>query len=183
MKKWQHFVRDLRLMAIHHQDFDYLYGANGEILNTYDEAYRMCVKQWELYPAHFKQFVTDRGHSFEDLVERVKGKKVFDCSSLVLAFSQCEGDIYDFYVKNDMTSLGIKNHLRDITTIPDGYWGQVLWKDGHVGADVGNGLIIDDCCEFVGIREYRFDDATGIATNFKLSGKLPWLNYEGSINL
>lgn len=183
MKQWQHFVRDLRLMYIHKQDFDYLYNSNGEILDTYDKAYKLCKQNWELYPSHFEKYVTQKGYKFEDLVERVKGKKVFDCSSLILAFSQCQGDIYDFYVKNDMSSLGIKNNLRNITTIPDGLWGQVLWKEGHVGADVGNGLIIDDCCEFVGIREYRFDDADGRNTNFTLSGRLPWINYEGSINL
>ena len=183
MKKWQHFVRDLRLMMLEKDNFDYLYNSNGEILDTYDKAYKLCKQNWELYPAHFEKYVTAKGYKFEDLVERVKGKKVFDCSSLVLAFSQCEGDIYDFYVKQDMSSWGIRNKMIDLTSIPDGLWGQVLWREGHVGIDVGNGLIVDDACEFVGMREYRFDSPTAFATAFTDSGKLPWIDYTGSINL
>ena len=183
MKTWAHFVRDLRLMMIHHQDFDYLYNSNGEILRTYDEAYNAVKYNWELYPEHFEKYVTQQGYKFEDLVERLKGKKVFDCSSLVLAFSQSEGDIYDFYVKRDYSSSGIRDLLTDVTDIPSGLWGSVLWRPGHVGIDVGNGLIVDDACEFVGVREYRFDSADGIATAFTDSGRLPWIDYSGGINL
>ena len=183
MKTWAHFVRDLRLMYIHNNDFDYLYNTNGEILETYDDAYKCVKTNWELYPSHFEKYVTHQGYSFEDLVERVKGKKVFDCSSLVLAFSQCEGNIYDFYVKRDYSSSGIRDLLTDITDIPSGLWGSVLWKPGHVGIDVGNGLIIDDACEFVGIREFRFDAEDGRKTAFQDSGRLPWIDYSGGINV
>lgn len=183
MKKWQHFVRDLRLMLMHPQDFGYLYNSNGEILDTYDKAYLACKTNWELYPAHFEKYVTQQGYKFEDLVEYVKGKKVFDCSSLVLAFSQCEGDIYDFYVKQDMSSGTIRQKMYDVTSIADGLWGQVLWREGHVGIDIGNGIICDDACEFVGIRQYLWYSQEGYNTGFVDSGKLPWIDYTGSINL
>lgn len=183
MKTWYHFVRDLRLMYLHKQDFAYLYGANGEILKDYDAAYNMVKIQWETYPSHFEKYVLQQGYKFEDLVEHLKGKKVFDCSSLVLAFAQCQGNIYDFYVKQDYSSAGIRDLMTDVTSVPDGLWGSVLWKPGHVGADVGNGLIIDACCEFVDMRQYLWYDDAGLKTAFLDSGRLPWVSYEGGINL
>lgn len=183
MKTWYHFVRDVRNVYINKDKFAYLYGANGEILENYDQAYRMCQTLWELYPSHFEKYVTQQGYSFENLVDHVKGKKVYDCSSLVLACSQCEGNIMDFYVQRDYSSAGIRDLLTDITTVSDGLWGNVLWKPGHVGIDVGNGLIVDCACEFVDIREFFWYDEDGMKTAFTDSGRLPWIDYSGGISL
>lgn len=182
MKKWQHVVRDARLVYLNKEKFAYLYGANGERPRDYTEAFDLVKKMWALYPEHFENSVIKKGWTKEDLAWHILGKKCFDCSAFVCAVSQYEGDIMTMQVLRDYSSYGLHDVMTDITTVKNGPWGSVLWRPGHVAIDTGNGLAMDFANEFVDIREYRTVDKDPVCT-FEKSGRLPWVDYTGVINL
>lgn len=181
-KKWQHCVRDARLIYINKDKFAYLYGANGEKPKDAAEALELVNKLWKYYPTHFEDAVIKKGHTKEELIYHIIGKKCFDCSAFVCAVTQYEGDIMTMQVLRDYSSYGLRNIMTDITDIPSGSWGSVLWRPGHVALDTGNGLAMDFANEFVDIREYRSVDPDPLC-KFELSGRLPWVDYTGTINL
>lgn len=180
MKTWAHAVRDARLIYLNRDKFAYLYGANGEKPNTLAEAKRLVDSLWAAYPSHFQQYVINTGHTRNQLIYHIIGKICYDCSSFVCAVTQSEGSIYSLKVLKDYNSTMLKNSFTKTTSLADGVWGSVLWKQGHVGLDVGNGLCIDFAAEFVDCREYRFIDANS-PTKFTASGQVPWVDYTGSI--
>lgn len=180
MKKWYHVVRDARLIYLHRDDFAYLYGSNGERPKNRAEAEKLVNGLWSAYPEHFETWVIGQGYTKEDLIRHVTGRICFDCSAFVCAVTQSEGSIYDLTVKNDMSSYGLHNVATNKTTVADGLWGNLLWKQGHVAIDVGNGLAIDFGAEFADCREYRLIDPG--STKFTDSGRLPWVDYKNGIN-
>ena len=182
MKKWQHVVRDARLVYINRDKFAYLYGANGERPTDYAEAMELINKMWKYYPTHFEDAVIKRGHTKEELARHITGKKCFDCSAFICAVSQYEGDIMTMQVLRDYSSYGLHDAMSKKTSLQLGNWGSVLWRPGHVALDAGNGLAIDFANEFVDVREYRFVDPDPICT-FEISGELPWIDYKNAINL
>lgn len=181
-KKWQHCVRDARLVYLNKEKFAYLFGANGQKPKDYAEAKELVDIMWKYYPTHFENSVIKTGHTKEELINHIIGKKCFDCSAFVCAVTQYEGDIMTMQVLNDYSSSMLKNVFTKETTLMDGNWGAVLWKNGHVALDVGNGLCMDFANEFVDVREYRFTVEKPIC-NFAVSGELPWVDYTNAINL
>ena len=139
MKKWAHVVRDARLMYIHRDWFAYLWGANGEYIANIEQARDIVNRCFKMNPEHFTIFVLAKGYTLEDLAHHIVGKRVFDCSSSVCALTQSEGDIMDLEVVADMNSYMLKNNFVTETGLVEGCWGSILWKEGHVGIDVGNG--------------------------------------------
>lgn len=181
-KTWAHCVRDARLIYLHRDKFAYLYGANGEKPTTYAEAKALVDSLWAAYPSHFQQYVISAGKTKNQLIYHIIGKICYDCSSFVCAVTQSEGSIYNLKVQKDYNSTMLKQAFSKQTSLAEGYWGSVLWKQGHVGMDVGNGLAIDFAAEFVDCREYRFIDADS-PTKFACSGQVPWVDYSGAINV
>lgn len=180
-KKWQHCVRDARLVYLNRDGFAYLFGANGQKPRDYAEAEALVNVMWKYYPTHFESAVIRLGHTKEELIRHIIGKKCFDCSAFVCAVTQYEGDISTMQVINDYSSSMLKNVFTKETTLPEGNWGSVLWRNGHVAFDVGNGLCIDFANEFVDVREYRFNIEEPLC-KFTLSGELPWVDYTNAIN-
>ena len=180
MKKWYHVVRDARLIYLNRDRFAYLYGANGERPSTYGAAKALVDALWSAYPDHFEQWVIGQGKTRNQLIYHIIGKICYDCSSFVCAVTQSEADIYDLKVKTDYSSTSLHKLATDKTTPAAGLWGNVLWKQGHVAIDVGNGLAIDFGAEFADCREYRLSDPE--STKFTDSGSLPWVDYTNGIN-
>ena len=180
-KHWYHVVRDSRLVYKHRERFAYVWGANGECPKNYEEAKALVERCWRMNPEHFQQFVIEAGHTKEELIEHIIGKICFDCSGFVCAVTQYEGSIYDMRVLRDYNSTSLRSAFLYPTTPNDGLWGGILWKNGHVAVDGGNGFAYDFGAEFVDVREYRFVDAD-TPTVFTTSGQLPWVDYEFSVN-
>ena len=180
MKTWYHVVRDARLIYLNRDRFAYLYGANGECPKTYGEAKKLVDGLWSAYPSHFDQYVTKKGYTRNQLIYHVIGRICYDCSAFVCAVTQSEGDIYDLRVVTDYSSSTLHNLGKNRTTVANGLWGNMLWKQGHVAIDVGNGLAIDFGAEFADVREYRLSDPG--STVFTDSSSLPWVDYTDGIN-
>lgn len=180
MKKWYHVVRDARLIYLNRDRFAYLYGANGECPKTRAAAKKLVDGLWATYPTHFEAYVTQKGKTRDQLIDHIVGKICYDCSSFVCAVTQSEGDIYALKIKTDYNSTTLHSLATDRTTPAKGLWGGMLWKQGHVAIDVGNGLAIDFGAEFADVREYRMSDPA--STQFVDSGRLPWVDYRDGIN-
>lgn len=180
MKTWAHCVRDARLIYLHRDRFAYLYGANGECPQTYAEAKALVDSLWNVYPDHFQKYVINAGKTKNQLIYHIIGKICYDCSSFICAVTQSEGDIYHLKVVSDKNSTMLHSSCTIHTSLQAGLWGSLLWKNGHVGLDVGNGLAIDFAAEFVDCREYRFIDPN-TPTWFADSSPMPWVDYTGSI--
>jgi len=166
------FVRTnaVRLYA-NRESFAYLYGGNGEYIKDKDAARNIVNKMWAAYPAHFKKAVTDAGHSRDELIEHIAGKRVMDCSALVCYVSQ--GTNWGkLGVRYDLNSSGLISVCSDITTPSKGVCGGMLWKSGHVSIDVGGGAFVEAANEFLDIRMRNIPGA-----GFTKSGRLPWVNY------
>ena len=88
-KKWYHVVRDARLIFLHRDEFAYLYGSNGEKPETYEEAKKLVDLMWKIYPSHFEKNVIGTGHTREELIQHIIGKRCYDCSSFVCSVTQC----------------------------------------------------------------------------------------------
>lgn len=182
MKTWAHVVRDARLIYINRDRFAYLYGANGELPVTYGEAKKLVDALWSVYPDHFQKTVIERGYTKNQLIYHIIGRICYDCSSFVCAVTQSEGNIFALKVVNDMSSSMLHDACPTHTTLMAGKWGSLLWRNGHVALDCGNGLQISFDNEFLDCREYRFVDPNPIS-RFTDSSEMPWVDYTGSINL
>lgn len=149
----------------------YIYGGNGELLATRSAAENFVRRMWAQYPAHFKQTVTDTGHTIEQLIDHVTGCRVADCSGLVCLLTQ---GINPNAPKTpyDMASGSLYSVCTDITTPRKGVCGGMLWRSGHVGIDVGGGFEVEASNEFVDLRLLKISD-----TKFSKSGRLPWVDY------
>lgn len=182
-KTWAHCVRDARLIYLNRDRFAYLYGANGECPKTYAEAKALVTSLWNTYPSHFKATCTDKGYTQNQLIYHVIGKICLDCSSFICYVTQTEAsDIYHLKVTNDMNSTMLHNSCPKHTSLAQGNWGSLLWRNGHVALDVGNGLQISFDNEWLDCREYRFVDADS-PSKFTDSSEMPWVDYSGAINL
>lgn len=166
------FVRTNAIRLYANRDgFAYLYGGNGEYIKTKDEAAAIVARMWSAYPSHFQAAVIKTGHSRDELIEHITGKRVMDCSALVCYVSQ--GTAWGkLAVKYDLNSSGLITVSHDITTPARGVCGGVLWKSGHVGIDVSGGCFVEAANEFIDIRLRPISGA-----GFTKSGRLPWVDY------
>ena len=132
MKRWQDVVRTA-IDLYRSKRVAYLYGAFGETGSDI-----LVDRLWSQYPEHYKKYVTDRGHTKQELKLHVRGKQCFDCSGFV---SYCLG--LGYHANSD----ALRKMATDTTTPKNGYWGQMLWKKGHVGIDFF-GYVLECVSEF-----------------------------------
>lgn len=179
MKPWYEVVKQARYIYINRDKFAYLYGANGERPNTREEAEMLVSTLWNMYPTHFNKSVIGAGHTKEELINHIIGKKCFDCSAFICAVTEDEEHNFtDIVVQRDYNSTSLRNLFNKTTPLSQGVAGSVLWKNGHVALDTGNGIAIDFANEFIDVRAYHLTDM-----NFTVSGQLPWVDYTGSLNV
>lgn len=179
MKPWYEVVKQARYIYINRDKFAYLYGANGEVPKTREEAERLINTLWTLYPTHFAKSVSAKGYTKEQLIAHIIGKRCYDCSAFICAVTQDENhSFYNLVVQKDYNSAGLKNMFSKTTSLAEGVAGSILWKNGHVALDTGLGIAIDFANEFVDVRAYHLTEM-----GFLLSGQLPWVDYTGSLNV
>lgn len=171
LSDWYCVLNNAQRVFLNRDGFAYLYGGNGEYIRTKDEATAIVNKMWGLYASHFQASVIKTGHSKDELIEHIVGKRVLDCSALVCYVSQAT-DWTKLKVTYDLNSSGLITASHDITTPKDGIVGGVLWKSGHVGIDVGGDGFVEAANEFVDIRMRKISEA-----GFTKSGRLPWVAY------
>ena len=160
-KQWNHMRRDALIMYASKDKYAYLYGANGETGSA-----DLVNRLWAQYPDHFKQYVTDKGYTKQQLINHVSGKLCFDCSAFIC------------YISNapyDMNSTSLKDNFAVSRSPVSGTSGSVLWKSGHVALDIGSGMCIDFACEFVDMRLYQLSQG-----DFRISGELNFIDYTGT---
>ena len=171
MKTWSHVRKDALQIYSHKENYAYLYCANGEIGTT-----ALVNSLWNTYYDHFKKYVLDTGHTKEDLIKHVVGKKCYDCSSFICTITQSEYP--NLSISQDMNSTSLKKHFAVTRTPVEGTASSILWKKGHVALDLGSGMAMDFACEFVDMRLYPIADG-----NFTLDGELDYIDYTGTSNL
>lgn len=166
------YVRTLAVRLYNNrEEFAYLYGGNGEYIRTRDEAAAIVGRMWSAYPSHFKASVINTGHTRDELIDHIVGKRVVDCSALVCYVSQSK-NWGKLAVKYDLNSSGLITVSTDITTPKKGVCGGVLWRSGHVAVDVGGDTLVEAANEFIDIRMRSIAGA-----GFTKSGRLPWVDY------
>jgi hypothetical protein len=181
-KKWNAVMRDARWIYQNRERFAYLWGSNGECPRTYAEAKALVERCWAMNPAHFQESVINRGHTKDELARHITGKICYDCSSFVCAVTQSEGDIYHLKVVKDYNSSMLNAVMINVTTPALGTWSNVLWVEGHVAIDVASGMAIDFANEFIDCRQYIIVGENPVC-RFTRSGQLPWVDYEGALNV
>lgn len=135
----------------------YLYGGDGRICT---EEY---WKKWLLkYPKRIPEEKQEAIHDF------TIGKRVFDCSQLVVECCQCP----------DMSSSTLIKRcnpvLEDLSLGPEA---SILWKTGHVGLDIGKGWALDIPTEGQSVRVRRISEGGWVK-----SGQLwVYVNYKNAI--
>ena len=143
------------------EKYAYLYGGKGQ--QGTEENINAIINA---YPSYFKKYSADQ---IAQIKAFCKGKILFDCSGLV-----CEvlgiGDL-------DSGSLIKKCGA---TTIEDwgmdgkGTAGTLLWKQGHIGINRGDGTFIHIPTELHSIEAGRIADY-----NWTVCGKYPGIDYSG----
>lgn len=168
---WDYVRTNAVRMMANRDAFAYLYGGNGEYLATAGAAENMVRKMWAAYPSHFKSAVTNTGHTIEELIAHVTGKRVADCSGGVCWLTQGQAWT-DLAVRYDLSSSGLISVCTDVTTPAKGVCGSLLYKSGHVALDVGGGAFVELANEFLDVRLRPIAGA-----GFTKSGRLPWVSY------
>lgn len=171
LSDWDYVRTNAVRLYCNRDQYAYLYGGNGEYIPDRAAAEKIVSRLWSQYPSHFSKTVTGAGHTREELIQHIIGKRVMDCSALVCYVSQGT-DYHTLSVKYDMSSGGLINASKSVTTPAAGPCGGVLWKSGHVGIDVGGGCFVEAANEFIDIRLRNISEA-----GFTKSGQLPWVNY------
>lgn len=133
----------------------YLYGGDGRRAT---DAYIRSLAA--LYPAHYK------GIDLDKLVRHAKGAMAFDCSQLIVAFTNAP---------SDMSSGTLLGRCKERTTPAEGVEGSLLWKPGHVALDIGKGYCLEMVNEF---KDLQVNKISG--RGFMVSGRLPWVDYTGA---
>ena len=134
----------------------YLYGGDGRICT--EEYFEQWLKK---YPNRIAPADLDRIRDF------TIGKRVYDCSQLVITCFQCP----------DMTSAGLIKRCNPVTLdLSMGPEASVLYKKGHVGLDIGCGYAIDIPTEGQTVRVRRVNEG-----GWTQSGQLTiYCNYNGA---
>lgn len=150
MKKWDDVVKKALVMYVHRDQYAYLYGADGEIGSD-----ALVDQKVAAYPSYFA------GKNVAAIKEAVRGKTCYDCS----------GWIHTLFGAPDKSSGAIISDCIDVSTdLVAGVAGSVLWKNGHVGLDIGYGFCLDIPTELQEIRLRKISEC-----DWTKSGR--WTNY------
>ena len=132
MKRWDDVIKNALKMLVHADRYAYLFGCDGQIGTD-----ALVDKQVALYPDHF------RGMDIKALKDYVRGKWCYDCS----------GAVHTWFGAPDMYSGALINACTNVSSnLKAGVAGSVLYKNGHVGLDIGYGYFVHFPAEFRSIE-------------------------------
>lgn len=115
------------------ESWGYVYGTFGQILT--EKLLNYKLKQ---YPDNVKKYL-------EYIKNHYIGKRVADCVGLIKSYLWWDGSetVYDSATdKSADGTFELAKEKGPINTIPE-IQGICLWKKGHVGVYIGNGLVIE----------------------------------------
>lgn len=141
-------------------EYCYLYGGKGENIADHEDA----EKFFKSYPDYYKKYTPGQK---DMIVSDAIGKTAYDCSGFVChCGNQPERNskgIIDSCLPTTISDWGFDGH---------GTSGTVLWKEGHIGINRGDGTFIHMAKELGGIEVGRIADY-----DWTVCGKLPGIDY------
>lgn len=174
MKTWAQVLKDAHVMigaqlaALEKGErapYCYIYGGDGTIMT--EKKIRALVKKYG--KVHFDEMFKRTGKTVDDLVAHCVDKYGLDCSEFVCRVTGAP---------HDMNSAALIAACDLVTYPAAGVAGSVVWKNGHVGLDLGAGIVAEFCEEFTDIKMGLLKDR-----GFVKSGQLPWVDYRGASNM
>ena len=155
-KTWNKVIKNALYMLAHKNEYAYLYGCDGETGSD-----SLVDRQVATYPDHFK------GMDTQELKDYVRGKKCYDCS----------GAVHTWFGAIDQNSTALIGACKNVTTdLASGTAGNILWKKGHVGLDIGYGYFVHFPAEFHTIEIAKISEY-----DWQKSGQLTaYCKYEGA---
>lgn len=159
MKKWDEVIKEGLYMYVHKEGYAYFYGAKGQVLTE--------NVMNALISAEPKYFARYNDQQLQNIKNYSRGKIGFDCSGFVGKLTGCN------------TYSGAQfEQCKNKTDLVHGLAGNLVWKPGHIGIDIGYGYFLDMPCEGQSVRLGKLSEST-----FQQSGSLVnYVNYEGANN-
>ena len=156
MISWITVVKNGLNMLVHSGEYAYFYGAKGEKLD------RETMER--LYTTYQNRYAGWSTNEKERLFAYCEGKIGYDCSGFVGALT------------GDMSYSGAQiGHCLIKTTPQDGVAGSVLYKNGHVGIDIGYGYFLHMPAEFRTIEIGKISEY-----DWEKSGEHGYIDYIGA---
>ena len=138
----------------------YIYGAKGEHISSREIAEELI----NTYPDYFEKYTDSQK---EMIIADAVNKTAFDCSGFVCyCGKQPEKNskgIIDSCLPTTISDWGFDGH---------GTAGTVLWKEGHIGINRGDGTFIHMAKELGGIEVGKISEY-----DWTVCGKLPDVDY------
>lgn len=156
MISWITVVKNGLNMLVHSDEYAYFYGAKGERLDR-----AAMDRLYNAYPGRYSGWANE---DKERLFAYCEGKIGYDCSGFVGALT------------GDMSYSGAQiGHCLIKTTPQDGVAGSVLYKNGHVGIDIGYGYFLHMPAEFRTIEIGKISEY-----DWEKSGEHGYIDYIGA---
>lgn len=156
MISWITVVKNGLNMLVHSGEYAYFYGAKGEKLD------RETMER--LYTTYQNRYAGWSTNEKERLFAYCEGKIGYDCSGFVGTLT------------GDMSYSGAQiGHCLIKTTPQDGVAGSVLYKNGHVGIDIGYGYFLHMPAEFRTIEIGKISEY-----DWEKSGEHGYIDYIGA---
>ena len=138
----------------------YLYGGKGESIVALEDVWVFFTN----YPDYYKKYTVGQKDMIAD---DALGKTAYDCSGFVCyCGNQPERNskgIIDSCLPTTISDWGFDGH---------GTAGTVLWKEGHIGINRGDGTFIHMAKELGGIEVGKISEY-----DWTVCGKLPGVDY------
>ena len=141
MKPSYDILRKAYALYVERDNIAYFYGAKGQVLT--DKVMDALIAA---EPKHFSKYTEAE---LKKIKSFSRGKIGYDCSGFVGACVGCQE-----------WSGGLWSHCYNKTTVSNGKAGCILYKQGHVGLDIGYGYAMDIPTEGKTIRIFR-NNTTG----------------------
>lgn len=156
MVKWIDVVKNGLKMLVNKDEYCYFYGAKGEKMDR-----ETMERLYTAYPARYAGWTAEEK---ERLFSFCEGKIGYDCSGFVGVLT------------GDMSYSGaLISHCLITTTPQNGVAGSVLYKNGHVGIDIGYGYFLHMPSEFRTVEIGKISEY-----DWEKSGEHQLIDYTGA---
>ena len=142
---WYDAIKTALYILLHASDYAYFFGAKGQVLTD-----SVMEALWNAYPNHFSRYTAAEK---KRIFNYSRGKIGYDCSGFV---GKCVGDMV-------YSGALIEHCPVKARTIAEGVAGSIVWKQGHVGLDIGYGFYVHFPAELHSCELGRFSE-----------NKVPW---------
>lgn len=152
-------LRNAFKLYVNRERYAYFYGAKNIVLT--DGVMNDLINQY--WNVHFNKYTREQ---LTEIRNYSRGKIGLDCSGFITQISNITGNSYMLFKKCEVK-----------TTIENGKAGTLLWREGHVGIDIGYGY-----CMHIPSELHSFEIAKIQSIGFTNSGELPGYDYSEANN-